>query len=73
MLQSLHYTIGAIKEDVRHLVECGSLDRNQHLHTLCRFYPDREWCQIERELEFNQFLLRDRICDLVSQECWARD
>ena len=34
---------------------------------------DREWCQIEQELENNQYLLRDRICDLVSRECWQSD
>jgi hypothetical protein len=73
IVQSLSYSIGAIRDEVRHLVENGSLKRQQPIHALCRFYPDREWDQIEQELEMNQFLLRDRICDLVSQEAWSSD
>ncbi|CAN1210024.1 DUF4327 domain-containing protein [Tumidithrix helvetica PCC 7403] len=73
IVQTLQYSIGAIRDEARHLVESGSLNRHQPIHALCRFYPDREWCQIEQELEMNQFLLRDRICDLVSQEDWSCD
>ncbi len=73
MLQSLYYSIGAIQDEAKHLIESGKLTRSQPIHTLCRFFRDREWCQIERELENNQYLLRDRICDLVSHECWQND
>jgi hypothetical protein len=73
MLQSLYYSISAIQEEVRHLVESGRLSRSQPIHTLCAFFCDREWCQIERALEENNYLLRDRICDLVSHECWLSD
>lgn len=73
MLQSLHFTIGAIRDEARHLVESGSLSRQQPIHALCRFFPDREWCSVERELELNQFLLRDRISDLVTNEEWSND
>lgn len=72
MLQ-LQYSIDAIRDEARHLVERGSLDRHQCLHALCKFYPEREWDSVERELEQNQFLLRDRIFDLVSKEDWAND
>jgi hypothetical protein len=73
MIPTLPYNINAIKDEVRHLVENGRLSRHQPIHALCRFFPDREWVCIERELELNQFLLRDRICDLVGDECWYDD
>jgi hypothetical protein len=73
MLHSLYYPISAIQDEARHLLESGRLKRTQPIHTLGRFFRDREWCQIERELADNQYLLRDRICDLVSHECWQDD
>lgn len=73
MLHSLQYTIDAIRDEARHLVECGSLNRHQPIHMLCRFFPDREWSSVERELERNQYLLRDPICDLVNKEDWSYD
>ena len=73
MLQSLYYSISAIQDEARHLIDSGRLTRSQPIHNLCRFFRDREWGQIERELEDNQYLLRDRICDLVSRECWQND
>jgi Domain of unknown function (DUF4327) len=73
MLPTLHYSIEAIRDEARHLVEIGSLTRQQPIHTLCRFFADREWDDVEHELEANQFLLRDRISDLFSQEDWTND
>ncbi len=73
MLHSLQYTIDAIRDEARHLVECGTLSRHQPIHMLCRFFPDREWCSVERELERHQYLLRDPICDLVNKEDWSYD
>jgi Domain of unknown function (DUF4327) len=73
MLPTLHYSIEAIRDEARHLVETGSLTRTQPIHTLCRFFADREWGNVEHELEANQFLLRDRISDLFSQEDWTND
>jgi len=73
MLHSLYYPISAIQDEARHLLASGRLTRSQPIYTLCRFFRDREWCQIERELEENQYSLRDHICDLVSHECWQND
>ncbi|WP_019498722.1 DUF4327 family protein [Pseudanabaena sp. PCC 6802] len=73
MLPTLHYSIDAIRDEARHLVETGSLTRQQPIHSLCRFIPDRQWSDVEHELEVNQFLLRDRIADLFSQEDWSND
>ncbi len=73
MLKSLQYSIGAIRDEARELVERGSLDRHQCLFALCKFFPEREWESVERELELNQYLLRDCIFDLVTNEEWATD
>lgn len=73
MLKSLQYSIGAIRDEARDLVERGSLDRHQCLLSLCKFFPEREWESVERELELNQYLLRDCIFDLVTNEEWATD
>jgi hypothetical protein len=73
MLSVLPYTIALIKDEARSLVEHGRLSRHQPIHALCRFFPDREWVIIERELELNQYLLRDQICDLVGSEYWSND
>ncbi|AFY74475.1 hypothetical protein Syn7502_02501 [Synechococcus sp. PCC 7502] len=73
MVESLYMSIGAICEEARHLVESGSITRQQPIHCLCKYFPDREWCMVEHELELNQFLLRDRISDLMSKEDWSND
>jgi len=67
------YNITAIKEETLHLVEAGRVDRQQRIYTLCQYFPNGEWRRIERELEDNEFLLRDRIIDLLSQESWETD
>jgi hypothetical protein len=73
MVESKHLSIGAISDEARHLVESGSVSRQQPILDLCKYFPDREWVFIEHELEVNQFLLRDRICDLMSKEDWSND
>ena len=73
MLQSLYYSIRAIQDEAKHLIESGRLNRSQPIQAMCRFFRDREWCQIQQELANNQYLLRDRLCDLVSHECWSND
>ncbi len=73
MLESIHLSIGAICDEARHLVETGSVNRQQPIHSLCKYFADREWGSVEHELELNQFLLRDRISDLMSKEDWSND
>lgn len=73
MVESIHLSINAIKDEARHLVECGSVNRHQPILSLCKYFADREWSMVEQELELNQFLLRDRICDLMSNEDWSND
>jgi hypothetical protein len=68
-----NYSIDAIKEEARHLVEEGCVSRQQKLYTLCQYFPTGEWRCIEAELENNDFLPRDRVIDLLAQESWETD
>lgn len=67
------YTITMIKDEVRQLVEQGSLSRQQPIYVLCQFIPPREWVCVEGELEKCDFLLRDQIGDLMADESWDND
>ncbi|AFY82650.1 DUF4327 family protein [Oscillatoria acuminata] len=70
---TISYTIGFIKQEARQLVKKGILSRQQPIYTLCKYIPAREWGNIELELEHYDFLLRDRICDLLGREDWFDD
>ncbi|MDJ0730836.1 MAG: DUF4327 family protein [Crocosphaera sp.] len=67
------YTIEDIKDEARHLVEQGKVDKQQRIYTLCQYLPSGEWCCIETELERNDFLLRDCIADLIPAQEWTND
>ncbi|URR35975.1 DUF4327 family protein [Thermosynechococcus sp. HN-54] len=73
MVQSLQYSIELVKEEARRLVAKGVVSRQQPIYTLCQFVPVREWPLIEAELERCDFMLRDRIGDLIGRECWDND
>lgn len=73
MVQSIQYSLDVIQDEARELVQQGVVSRNQPIYTLCQFIPPREWVCIEYELERCNFLLRDRIGDLISQEEWDND
>lgn len=73
MLPSVQYSIEVIQEEVRSLVKQQVLSRYQPIYALAQFIPAREWDWVERELERNDFLLRDRIIDLLGREDWAED
>jgi uncharacterized protein YqgQ len=70
---SIHYSIDMIKDEVRHLVDKGTVSRHQPIYVLCQFIPAREWVCVECELERCDYLLRDQIGDLVSSETWEND
>lgn len=65
--------LSVIQEEVRNLLEQGVIDRHQPIYVLSRYFVWREWVIVERELEASNFLLRDRIGDLVSSEHWNND
>lgn len=74
MIQSvLTYSLERLREEIIALMQKGSINRQQPIYTLCKYIPPREWLLVERELEGNGFLLRDRIGELVSREKWQED
>ena len=70
---SFNLSIDVIKEEARQLISRGIITRNQPLYVLCEYLPAREWLGIEKELERNDYLLRDRIIDLIGKERWDSD
>ncbi|ABA24168.1 conserved hypothetical protein [Trichormus variabilis ATCC 29413] len=70
---AVKYDIEVIKDEARLLIAKGLVNRQQPIYTLCKYIPDRDWPFFELELEKNEFLLRDRIIDLLSQEKWEED
>ncbi|MBF2025223.1 MAG: DUF4327 family protein [Oscillatoriales cyanobacterium C42_A2020_001] len=73
MLQSMQYSLDIIQDEARQLVQKGLVSRQQPIYILCQFIPAREWACIENELERCNFLLRDRIGDLMGREDWDND
>ena len=74
MVQSLHrYSIDALRDEARQLIQQGMVSRQQPIYTLCRYIPAREWTCVEGELEAFGFLLRDRVSDLIGREDWEND
>ena len=66
-------SIDMIRDEVRQLVETGSISRRQPIYSLCRYIPAREWVDVEHELERYSYLLRDRVGDLIGSEKWDND
>jgi Domain of unknown function (DUF4327) len=73
MLQHVTYSLDIIREEARQLVCKGVIDRKQPIYVLCQHIPAREWEYVERELERNDFLLRDPVLDLLGREDWCED
>lgn len=73
MIQSVQYSMGLIQDEARQLVQKGVVSRNQPIYVLCQYIPAREWSCVESVLENNDFLLRDRIGDLLGREDWTND
>jgi len=67
------YSIETIKDEARQLLEKGTIGRQQPIYILCKYIPAREWVQVECELERCDYLLRDRVGDLVGIEKWEND
>jgi hypothetical protein len=68
-----NFSLDEIKDEARHLVETGKIDPHQSICVLCDFIPPKEWICAECELERNDYLLRDRICDLLAKDEWSED
>ncbi|MFN6516495.1 MAG: DUF4327 family protein [Nostoc sp. CreGUA01] len=67
------YDIEVIKDEARELVKKGVIRRNEPIYALCKYIPGRDWVCVELELEKNEFLLRDKIIDLLGREDWDED
>ncbi|NEO86259.1 MAG: DUF4327 family protein [Spirulina sp. SIO3F2] len=70
---SLVYSIDLLRDEARQLVERGIISRKQPIYVLCQYIPAREWVWVECELEKCDYLLRDRIADLIAHEDWSND
>lgn len=70
---SFAYSIETITDEIKALVEKGTVSRQQPLYSLAEYIPAREWLNVEKELEEQDFLLRDRIADLLGVEKWDND
>jgi Domain of unknown function (DUF4327) len=67
------YSIADFQDEVRALVTRGSVDRQQRIYELRRYFDDHEWYDIEPLLNVHDYLLRDHIADLVGKESWTND
>lgn len=70
---SYYYSIDFLQEEAFYLVERGMIDRYQPIEILHNYFPRREWNQIVCELERFDYLLRDRINDLIGEPKWEND
>ena len=75
MIQPPHYSIDidVIQHEARNLVRRKIISPRQPIYTLSKYIPASEWICVERELEENEFLLRDCIADLICNEEWEND
>lgn len=67
------YSLEVIREEARQLVHKGIISRQQPIYILCQNIPARDWVYFASQLEANEFLLRDRISDLLGREEWQND
>lgn len=67
------YSLEVVKEEASQLVHKGIIGRQQPIYVLCQYIPARDWVYFASELEANEFLLRDRIGDLLGREQWRND
>ncbi|MGB3295272.1 MAG: DUF4327 family protein [Phormidesmis sp.] len=67
------YDIEMLRDEARNLIAQGRVNRQQPIYALCQYISEREWACIEINLTENEFLMRDRIIDLLSREQWHED
>lgn len=67
------YSIATIREEACNLLEIGVIAFDQPLRILFEYLPAKQWNMIECELERYDYLLRDRIIDLVGEVNWDCD
>jgi len=73
MLPLAPLSLNTIKEKAKQLVEKRIISPQQQIYCLCQYIPACEWLELQKILELNEFLIRDRIIDLLAQEKWFHD
>ena len=73
MLTERRYSLDTIQDDVKALVEKGTLAKRHQIYVLARHYSTSEWKSVEQVLETNDYMLRDSVCDLIGRESWMND
>ena len=73
MITAIRYSIEDLREEAQQLVQQGRLSRQNRIYNLYGFLPRSQWEYIESELERNDFLLRDRLIDLLDNQVWRND
>jgi Domain of unknown function (DUF4327) len=67
------YCLSDLQDEVRALVARGSVDRQQRIYELKRFFGDRQWPEIEHLVNEYDYVLRGRVIDLIGEESWTND
>ncbi|HEY9770847.1 MAG TPA: DUF4327 family protein [Coleofasciculaceae cyanobacterium] len=67
------YSFVEIREEAIYLVQIGEIALDRPLRILFEYLPAKQWNVIECELERHDYLLRDRIIDLVGKISWESD
>ena len=70
---SKRYPIAAIREEAINLVQNGVVALDRPIRILFDYLPAPQWKTIEYELERHDYLMRDRIIDLVGKIDWKSD
>lgn len=64
-MKATKHNLTEIQDKALQLVKKGTISREQRIYALWEYVSAREWVYIQRELENNNFLLRDCIGDLI--------
>ncbi|WP_310488655.1 DUF4327 family protein [Chamaesiphon sp. VAR_69_metabat_338] len=67
------YCLSDLQDEVRALVARGSVDRQQRIYELKKFFGDRQWQEIEHLVNEYDYVLRGRVIDLIGEESWTND
>ena len=67
------YCISDFQDEVRTLVARGSIERQQRIYELKKYFGDCQWRDIEHLLDTHDYVLRGRIIDLIGAEAWEND
>lgn len=73
MSTSSRYTLAMLQDEVYELIQRKQISRRQPISALAQYFSARDWQWMEQELEYNDFLLRDPIGELISHEEWHTD